>query len=215
MRVLIACTDADVEAAFLDSLERAEISALTAPPDAAAVLELARRHGPDIVLLDDDLPGLGGIARLERLTAEIPDSRVVIITGRYEEGRGISALLAGATGYLSRDLAPEALPRVVLAVIRDEAAIPRSLTTALIELVRSEVRMRPVKSVLTPREWEVLDLLTTGATTEHIANELVVSLETVQSHIKHILSKLGVHSRAEAIARADELRRNNPQSFAT
>jgi NarL family two-component system response regulator LiaR len=214
MRVLIACTDADVEAAFLDSLESAEISALTAPPDAAAVLELARRRGPDVVLLDDDLPGLGGIARLQRLTAEIPDSRIVIITGRYEEGRGVRALLAGAIGYLSHELAPEALPRVVRAVMRGEAAIPRSLTTALIELARSEVGMRPVRSALTPREWEVLDLLTTGASTEDISSELVVSLETVQSHIKHILGKLGVHSRAEAIVRAHELRRHNPQSAA-
>jgi NarL family two-component system response regulator LiaR len=81
---------------------------------------------------------------------------------------------------------------------------PRSLTPALIELARSEVGTRPVRSVLTPREWVVLDLLTTCPSTEEISGELVISLETVQSHIKHILRKLGVHSRGGAIARARE-----------
>jgi ATP/maltotriose-dependent transcriptional regulator MalT len=68
--------------------------------------------------------------------------------------------------------------------------------------------MRPVRSALTAREWEVLDLMVSGASTEQISKDLVVSLETVRSHIKHILQKLGVHTRAQAIARARELRRH-------
>jgi two-component system, NarL family, response regulator LiaR len=84
--------------------------------------------------------------------------------------------------------------------------MPRALTTRLIELARSNAGMRPVRSALTPREWEVLDLLTTGASTQEISKELVVSVDTVQTHIKHILRKLRVHSRAEAIARARVLR---------
>ena len=83
---------------------------------------------------------------------------------------------------------------------------------AIVELTRSEVGMRPIRSALTPREWEVLDLMTIGSSTQEISKELVVSLETVQSHIKHILRKLGVHSRAEAIARAHDLRRQRPVS---
>ena len=79
---------------------------------------------------------------------------------------------------------------------------------ALVELARSDVGMRPVRSALTPREWEVLDLMVTGASTEEISKDLVVSLETARSHIKHILQKLGVHTRAQAIARARELRRH-------
>jgi two-component system, NarL family, response regulator LiaR len=207
MRVLIACDDPARRDAFLDALRQADISAIAAPPRGAATLELARRHRPDVVWLDDDLPGLGGVPGLQKLAVETPDSRIVTIAAHYEEDRGVRAILAGAAGYLSREIAPAAMPRVVRAVMRGEVVTPRSLTPALIELARSEVGTRPVKSVLTPREWEVLDLLTAGASTKEISDELVVSLETVQSHIKHLLRKLGVHSRGEAIARVHEFRR--------
>jgi DNA-binding NarL/FixJ family response regulator len=212
MRVLVACCDPAVKSAFLDSLGRADISALAAPSDATVALELARRHRPEVVLLDDDLPG--GAEGLRTLTAATPESRVVIIARRYEESRGVQAVLAGAAGYLGCELAPAALPRVLRAVMRGEAAIPRSLTMAFIELARSDAGMRPIRSGLTPREWEVLDLLTGGASTQEISSELVISLDTVQSHIKHILRKLRVHSRAEAIAKAHELRRHRPDSTA-
>jgi NarL family two-component system response regulator LiaR len=206
MQVLVACHDPGVGAAFLKALRTADISAAVAPEGGAA-LELARLHRPDIVLLDDELPGLPAVVGLQTLAAELPGSAVVIITGRYRQERGLLAVLEGASGYLSRELPPEALPWTVQAVMRGEAAIPRSLVMALIELARSDVGMRPIRSALTPREWEVLDLMVTGASTEEIANDLVVSLETVRSHIKHILQKLGVHTRAEAIARAHEMRR--------
>jgi DNA-binding NarL/FixJ family response regulator len=212
MRVLIACPDPGVRDAFLDALRRADVSVIAAPPDAAATLELAKQHRPDVVLLDDEFPGLGGIPGLQKMAAEARGSRVVTLAGRYRQGHGVRAVLAGAAGYLDRQLSPASLPRVVRAVMRGEAAIPRSLTMPLIELARSEVGMRPVRSALTPREWEVLDLMTRGASTQQISDELVVSLETVQSHIKHILRKFGVHSRAEAVARARELRRHRPQS---
>jgi NarL family two-component system response regulator LiaR len=214
MRVLIACRDPAVETALLDSLRRADISALAAPSDTALALEMARRHRPEVVLIDDGLLAAGGVGELQGLVAEIPDSRVVVITGRYEQGRGVRALLAGAAGYLSQELSPAALSRVVHAVMRGEAAIPRALTMSFVELARSQVGMRPVRSVLTSREWEVLDLLTVGASTQEISNELVISLDTVQSHVKHIMRKLRVHSRAEAIARAHELRRHHYGSAA-
>jgi NarL family two-component system response regulator LiaR len=212
MQVLIACRDPRARDAFLDALRQAGISVFAAPPDGAATRDLVRRHRPDVVLLDDEFPGLGGLQGLEDLAAESPESSVAILAGSYEERHGVHALLAGAAGYIDRRIPPAALPRAVHALIRGEAAIPRSMTKALIELVQREEGMRPVKSALTPREWEVLDLMTTGASTQEISSELVISLETVQSHIKHILRKLAVHSRAEAIARAHELRRHRPQS---
>jgi two-component system, NarL family, response regulator LiaR len=212
MQVLIACHDPRARDAFADTLARAGSSVIVAPADGAAALGLAEEHRPDVVLLDDEFPGLGGIAGLQKLIAEAPESRVVTITGRYGHGRGVEALLAGAGGYIDRQVSPAALRRVVDALMRGEVAIPRSMTTAMVELARSEARMRPVRSALTAREWEVLDLMTTGSSTQEISTELVVSLETVQSHIKHILRKLGVHSRTEAIARAHELRRHRPAS---
>jgi two-component system, NarL family, response regulator LiaR len=212
MQVLIACHDPRARDAFVDTLRRTGFSVIVAPPDGTATLALARRHRPDVVLLDDDFPGLGGVPGLQKLAAETRESRVVTIAGRYEHERGLEALLAGAGGYIDRQISPAALPRVVDAVMRGEVAIPRSMMMALVELARHDAGMRPVRSALTAREWEVLDLMTSGSSTQEISSDLVISLETVQSHIKHILRKLGVHSRSEAIARARELRRHRPAS---
>jgi DNA-binding NarL/FixJ family response regulator len=213
MRVLMACSDARIRDAFLDALRRADIGVVPVA-DAAATLELARQQRPDIVLLDDELPGIGDVGGPQKLAAEIPDSEVVVLAGRFDRGSGVRAVLAGAAGYISRGIAAEVLPRIVRAVMRGETAIPRILTTALIErhrmLARSQVGMRPTKTPLSSREWEVLDLMATGASPREIATELVVPLETVQSREQHILGKLGVHSRAAAIVIAQKLRHRRP-----
>jgi DNA-binding NarL/FixJ family response regulator len=213
MRVLMACSDARIRDAFLDALQRADIGVVPAA-DAAATLELARQHRPHVVLLDDELPGIGDVGGPQKLAAEIPDSEVVVLAARFDRGTGVRAVLAGAAGYASRGIAADALPRIVRAVMRGETAIPRTLTTALIEryrmLTRSQVGMRPTKTPLSSREWEVLDLMATGASPREIATELVVPLETVQSRERHILGKLGVHSRAAAIVIAQKLRHRRP-----
>jgi DNA-binding NarL/FixJ family response regulator len=213
MRVLMACSDARIRDAFLDALRRADIGVVPVA-DAAATLELARQHRPDIVLLDDELRGIGDVGGPQKLAAEIPDSEVVVLAGRFDRGTGVRAVLAGAAGYISRGIAAEALPRIVRAVMRGETAIPRTLTTALIEryrtLARSQVGMRPMKTPLSPREWEVLDLMATGASQREIATELVVPLETVQTREQHIFGKLGIHSRAAAMVIARELRHQRP-----
>jgi DNA-binding NarL/FixJ family response regulator len=213
MRVLIACSEASVRDAFVDVLRRAGIGVL-AVADWAATLKLARRQRPDVVLVDDELPGIGGVAGLPRLAAESPDSELVVLAARFDRGSGVRAVLAGAAGYISRGVAPEAVPRIVRGVMRGEAAIPRTLTTALIErhraLARSEVGVRPTKSPLSSGEREVLDLMATGASAREIASELVVPLETVQSREQHILGKLGIHSRAAAVVIARELRHRRP-----
>jgi DNA-binding NarL/FixJ family response regulator len=213
MRVLIACSDAGVRDAFLDVLRRADI-AVVAVADWAATLELAGRRRPDVVLVDDELPGIGGVAGLPRLAAEIPDSQLVVLAARFDRGSGVRAVLAGAAGYISRGVAPEALPRIVRGVMRGEAAIPRSLAMALIERLRmparGEARMRATERPLSSGEREVLDLMATGASRREIATELVVPLETVQSREQHILGKLGIHSRAAAMVIARGLRHRRP-----
>jgi DNA-binding NarL/FixJ family response regulator len=213
MRVLIACSDASVRNAFLDVLRRAGIGVI-AVADGAATLKLARQQRPDVVLVDDELPGIGGVAGLPRLAAESPDSELVVLAARFDRGSGVHAVLAGAAGYISRGVAPEALPRIVRGVMRSEAAIPRTLAMALIErhrmLARSEVGMRPTKSPLSSGEQEVLDLMATGASAREIAAELAGPLETVQSHEQHILGKLGINSRAAAVVIAQELRHRRP-----
>jgi CheY-like chemotaxis protein len=150
-----ACSNASIRDAFLDALQRADIGVVPAT-NAAATLELARQQRPDIVLLDDELPGIGDVGGPQKLAAEIPDSEVVVLAGRFDRGTGLGAVLAGAAGYISRGIAAEALPRIVRAVMRGETAIPRTLTTALIDRYRMLARSQIRASSFVPVCWRPL-----------------------------------------------------------
>jgi DNA-binding NarL/FixJ family response regulator len=165
--------------------------------------------------MDVVMPELDGIIATRRIVKELPDQIVVILTGADDEDEiGLQALRAGATGYLSKDLDIEALPRALEGARTGEAVISRRMTKRLIEHVRrtpeSLSGMRPVRSPLTAREWEVIDLLRDGRSTEAIADDLVLSIETVRSHIKNILRKLDVRSRQEAVEEAERMRTAAP-----
>jgi DNA-binding NarL/FixJ family response regulator len=158
------------------------------------------------------MPELDGILATREILKAVPDQLVVALTGAADEDHelGLLALRAGAAGFLSKDVDIDALPRTVKALRGGEAAISRTMTKRLIEELRSapagSYGMRPVKSPLTPREWEVIDLLKAMRSTDDIAADLVLSTETVRSHVKNILRKLEVRSREEAVAAADRMR---------
>ena len=167
-------------------------------------------YSPDVVLMDVVMPDMDGITATRRITRERPDQVIIILTGADDDDMAMSGLNAGAAGYLTKDLDVEALPRAIEGATAGEAAISRSMAMRLIERLRlmssEHTGMRPVRSSLTRREWEVLDLLCERRGTEEIAQHLVVSTETVRSHVKSIMRKLRVRSRAEAVAKAHELR---------
>jgi DNA-binding NarL/FixJ family response regulator len=128
-----------------------------------------------------------------------------------DEEAQMHALQTGAAGCLPKTIDLEILPRILRGVRAGEAAVTRELATRVLEQVRmldrAEVnRLRPVRTSLTQREWEVLDLLGEGKTTGEIAKQLGVSLATVRSHVKHVLGKLGIHSRDEVIRYVERLR---------
>jgi DNA-binding CsgD family transcriptional regulator len=133
---------------------------------------------------------------------------------RGENDLGYLSLRKGAFGYLNKEIDLAVLPRVLRDVAEGGAAISRKLTADLARRVReipeTPVGVRPVKSVLTTREWEVADELCAGRSTSEIAATLVLSVETVRTHIKNILRKLRVHSRSEAIAAVERLRAGDP-----
>jgi two-component system nitrate/nitrite response regulator NarL len=132
---------------------------------------------------------------------------VVVLACDEDPDAAVRALAAGASGYLSKDLELEALPRVVAAVAAGEAAVSRRLTRHLVERYREQQpQLRPIKGPLTAREWEIVGLLGPDRTTVEIADTLVISAETVRSHVKSIMRKLGVHSRHEAPEAAQRLR---------
>jgi two-component system, NarL family, response regulator LiaR len=172
----------------------------------AAVLE----HAPDIVLLDVDLPPAGGVAATAQLLGIAPMVRVVLFTVREDEELGLAGLQAGATGFLSKDIDMSALARALKSVAGGEAAVSRRMALQAIIRLRSMASqltsMRPVRSPLTNRQWEVLDLLAEGQGIAEIAQRLRVSVDTVRGHVRMLLRALGASSPAEAVRLADRLR---------
>lgn len=210
VRVLIADADPFARRVMREALQAAdEVVVIAGVSDARELLELAGHYRPDVVLVDMALPG-GGAADVARaLGRTVPATRVVALSTRYDEQSALVALRAGAIGYLIKELEPVELRDIVLRIAEGEAVIPPTLARRMIECLSEmpEAGWRPVRSRLTSREWEIVDLLAAGATTEHIANRLVLSPSTVYSHVKSLLRKLGAHSRGEAVEVAERLRR--------
>jgi len=206
IRAIIADDDAFARRVIRDALEKAGVTVVAEARNGRQAVELVVYYRPDVVLMDVVMPELDGILATRRILKQLPDQLVIVLTGTNDEEDelGLQAIRAGATGYLSKDLDIDALPRALEAVSRGEAAISRKMTRRLIERVRrapnGSLGLRPVKSPLTGREWEVIVLLEGGYSTEAIADQLVLSSETVRSHVKNILRKLDVRSREDALA---------------
>jgi two-component system, NarL family, response regulator LiaR len=173
-------------------------------------VELCLYYRPEVALMEVSLPALDGLAATRQILAAAPEVRVLIFSWQDAEETQLEALRAGASGFLSKNVSVETVPRVVQRMVSGEAAISRTLTMRLIEGLRrlpeGGIGMRPVRSPLTSREWEVLDLLCQGKDTKQLAETLVLSEETVYSHAKNLLRKLDVHSRKDAIEAAQRLR---------
>jgi DNA-binding NarL/FixJ family response regulator len=167
-----------------------------------AILE-AKRLQPDLVLLDVKMPRLDGIAAAREIKRQCPRTRILMLTG-IEVGREIlDALEAGADGYVLKEVSPEELINAVRVVGAGEAYLQPSVTRSVIERMRGAARPReePPREIepLTPREREVLQLMSTSATNREIAQKLFISEETVRSHTKNILAKLGQPNRTQAV----------------
>jgi NarL family two-component system response regulator LiaR len=210
-RVLVADEDAIRRKELRAAMEQAGLSVVGQAAEGSQAVYLAQRCLPDVILVDTTLPPAGGVAAMRALAAAAPGARVVLLARSGEDDAGVEALVEGAAGYLPRGMELAALARAVGRVVAGEPAISRAMARRLIErlrdLSRGHAGMRPVRSPLTTREWEILDLLTAGASTTEIAQQLVLTTDTVRSHVNHILRKLRVHSRREAVEIAEQLRK--------
>jgi DNA-binding NarL/FixJ family response regulator len=209
VRVLIADPDALARRTLRDALTDAPgIVVVASVADGREAGECARYYRPDVVLAAADLPAGDAVDLARELIRDVPETRVVLLSARDEDDLPLRAVRAGAAGFLTKDLDPAALPRVVRKVAAGEAALPRNVVMRMVEWLREtpDTGWRPVRSRLTSREWEMVDLLAGGASTEAIAEQLVVSPATVYSHVKSLLRKLEVHTRREAVQAAEQLR---------
>jgi two-component system nitrate/nitrite response regulator NarL len=192
-------------------LEAGGISVVGQGAGADELVALVRRHRPSVVLLEVDLrAGDDGVAATRRIVHEHHDQVVILLSCIEDDELAVQALRAGAMGFLCKTADPAALPRAVEGALRGEAAISRRLAGRVVRQLRLAPGpgsgLRPIHSALTAREWEVLDLMAEGRTTDELAHAFFVSSDTIRSHVKHIFHKLGVNSRAQAVAEARRLR---------
>ena len=207
MRAIVAHGDPDARREVVRALRDAGVVVVAEAHGGREAVELTAYYRPEAVLMAVGLPDIDGIRATRRILKVFPDQVVLLLAG---DDDGVLGLRAGAAGFLPLDADPDALPRALERAVDGEAVIPRRVGMRLVEHIRRQpqatIGLRPVRSPLTAREWEVVDLLCQGLGTDEMAEALVVSTETVRSHVKHILRKLGARSRAEAVATAQEMR---------
>jgi len=212
LRIIIADPDPLARRAIRDSLQGDGGFVVSAEAkDGLEAIELAVHYRPNLLLMEIAMPGVDGISACREVSLRAPGVRIVMFSVPQGHDVQVRALRAGAAGFLSKNSTIESILRALRSVAGGEAAVTRSLTSHLVEILRSTaengIGMRPVKSPLTTREWEVLDLICAGDSTREISGKLFLSEDTVYSHTKSILRKLGVHSRTDAVAMAAQLRR--------
>jgi DNA-binding NarL/FixJ family response regulator len=218
VKVLIADDQALVRAGFrmiLDS--QADIEVVGEAADGAQAMTLAVQRQPDVVLMDIRMPGLDGIAATRALVASPASTARVIILTTYELDEYLfEALQAGASGFLLKDVVPEDLIRGVRVVADGGALLAPSVTQTLIAEFAGRARRSQAAAAdlsgLTPRETEILTLIGTGLTNGQIAAELVISENTVKTHVARVFDKLGIRERVQAVIIAFDTGLVTPQS---
>lgn len=190
-------------------------AAFASAQEAVAVVDRAARQGTkpgwDLVLMDLELPGMGGIEAIGRIKARLPDVAVVVLTVFEHPATVLQAICAGADGYLVKSAPPEELLAQLTAVMSGGSPLTAGVARTVLELIRrfgpsAAGADGPTRLNLTEREQQVLRGLVDGLSYKQVAAHLGVSLDTVRSHVRGMYGKLQVHGAAEAVRRAIEER---------
>jgi DNA-binding NarL/FixJ family response regulator len=168
----------------------------------AESLEAARKHQPDIVVMDVRLPDGSGVEACRDIRAEMPETRIVMLTSYPDEEAVLSAIVAGASGYLLKQIRGRDLVAAIEAVGRGESLLDPAVTERVLERVRRMASGNgdDALAVLTAQEQRILMLVAEGKTNKEIAAEVFLSDKTVKNYVSSILSKLNLERRAQAAA---------------
>jgi DNA-binding NarL/FixJ family response regulator len=209
--VLIADDQALVRAGFRAILdEQPGIRVVGEAGDGRDAIDLVRRRHPDVVLMDIQMPDINGLEAARRILAEADENHpvAILMLTTFDLNEYVyDALRAGASGFLLKDVLPEQLIAAVRVVAAGDALIAPTITKRLIEqFARTAPPHTPPARLqdLTPRELEILTLVARGMSNGEIADDLTLSQATVKTHIKHVLSKLGLRDRVHAVVLAYE-----------
>jgi NarL family two-component system response regulator LiaR len=195
IRVLIADDHSVIREGLRLFLEQdTDIKVVAEAADGREVLELARQCHPNVVLMDVVMPEMDGIAATESLRREFPDVEVIMLTNVLDRANVVRAVKAGAIGYLLKDIQAAELCQAVHAAAQGQVQLSPQVSGFLMR----EVQTSDSPKTLTEREADVLRMLAQGHSNKDIARHLHVVEDTVKSHVRHILSKLGLQSRTQA-----------------
>ena len=171
--------------------------------DGQEALTLVEKWSPDLILMDIQMPVMGGLEATRLIKAQHPDTKIVMLTVSDDENDLFEAIKSGAQGYLLKDLEASQFFEALDAIDRGEAVIPTRLAGNLLEEFRSKsqgaAEMGP-GDALSPREREVLGHVSQGLTNKEVAGKLYISENTVKYHMKNILGKLHLRNRSQVIA---------------
>ena len=211
IRVLVVDDQPLIRAGFHKMVEaRPDLEVVGEAANGAEALEQTRRLAPDVVLMDVRMPTMDGLEATRQLAGPgvASPAKVLILTTFDLDEYVYEALRAGASGFLLKDAPPEELAAAIRVVAAGEALLAPSVTRRLIQRFVGQPPPREVDpgvlERLTERESEVLRLVARGLSNAQIAAELVVSETTVKSHVAHLLMKLGLHDRVQAVVLAYE-----------
>ena len=166
---------------------------------------LVRELKPDLVLMDINMPVMDGIQALETIRLISKEQKVVMLTISQKDDDLVRAITAGANGYILKNAEPDVFKATLLDVMKGNSVLSHEMTEKVFESLR-RARLSQGQTILSGREVDVLKLMAKGASTREMAESLFISENTVKTHIRHILEKLEVNSRVQAVSKAVELK---------
>ncbi len=206
MRVLLVDDHALVRNGIASLLRTRNIDVIGEAGDGLEALEKARQLKPDIILMDIKMPSCSGLEATRLIKAEMPQTKIVILTVSDDDEDLFEAIKSGADGYLLKNIKAEEFFAFLSGVVKGEAAISPLLATKIIEEFAHQttrgIEPLPSESEPTKRETDVLRLVATGALNKEIAHSLNITENTVKYHLRHIMEKLHLRNRAQVAAYA-------------
>lgn len=199
IRVLIADDHPIVRRGIADLLATEDgIQVIGEVKNGREALEAARSLEPDIILMDLVMPEMDGIEAIRQIKAAQLDCRILVLTSFATDDKVFPAIKAGALGYLIKDTGPDELIEAIRKVHRNEPSLHPSIAQKLLTEISAAKGQPPASDPLTEREVEILQLIARGLSNQEIAENLVISVATVYTHVSNILGKLHLASRTQA-----------------